>query len=92
MIDSYPIGPIDLTNQKEPFKKFFTLFNSTLQQAGGQGIDHYVLFVLAQEAVTKGIIPMPFHEQFRQAIAKRRAPALQSLLYQIQGYYAGQPA
>jgi hypothetical protein len=48
--------------------------------------------VLAREAVDKGVIPKPFQEAFKLAIAKRNADSLQSLLYHIQDYYAAQPA
>jgi hypothetical protein len=82
----------DLTGRKEPFKKFFTLFQGSLQQMRSQSGNEYVVYVLAREAVTKGIIPEPFLEAFKQAIAKRNPATLQSLLYHVKDYYAALPA
>ena len=82
----------DPAGQKEPFKKFFTLFQGSLQQMRSQGGNEYVVYVLAREAVTKGVIPEPFLEAFKQAIAKRNPATLQSLLYHVKDYYAALPA
>ncbi|MBD0256268.1 MAG: hypothetical protein ICV83_11165 [Cytophagales bacterium] len=82
----------DPAGQKEPFKKFFTLFQGSLQQMRAQSGNEYVVYVLAREAVAKGIIPEPFLEAFKQAIAKRNAATLQSLLYHVKDYYAALPA
>ena len=78
--------------QKEPFKKFYTLFQGTLQQMQAQSGNEYVVYVLAREAVAKGIIPGPFLDAFKQAIVKRNAATLQSLLYHVKDYYAALPA
>jgi hypothetical protein len=59
---------------------------------GPQSGNEYVVYVLAREAVAKGVIPEPFLDAFKQAIAKRNAASLQSLLYHIQDYYAALPA
>lgn len=92
MIENHLSGPIDLMNQKEPFKKFLTLFQCTLRQAGQSSANEYVLLVLAREAISKGIIPQPYLSEFTQAINRQSTGLLQSLLYQIQDFYAGQPA
>jgi hypothetical protein len=98
MRDTYPFGqgdPLGLSDpsgQKEPFKKFFTLFQGSLQHMREQSANDYVVYVLAREAVSKGIIPDPFLEQFKQAITRRNASSLQALLYHIQDYYSALPA
>gem|GEM_PF-2719431 len=51
-----------------------------------------VVYVLAREAVAKGVIPEPFRDAFKQAIVKRNAATLQSLLYHVKDYYAALPA
>lgn len=89
---SDPFGLSDPSGQKEPFKKFFTLFQCSLQQMKEQSANDYVVYVLAREAVSKGIIPSPFLDQFKQAITRRNAASLQSLLYYIQDYYSALPA
>lgn len=96
MIDYYgenhTEGHGDPAGRKEPFKQFFTLFQGTLRQMHAQGGNEYVVYVLAREAVAKGIIPAPFLEAFKQAIAKRNAANLQSLLYHVKDYYETRPA
>jgi hypothetical protein len=87
-----PFGHNDPCGQKEPFKKFFSLFQCSLQQMKEQSANDYVVYVLAREAVSKGIIPNPFLDQFKQAITRRNASSLQSLLYHIQDYYSALPA
>ncbi|CAA9268367.1 MAG: hypothetical protein AVDCRST_MAG56-2901 [uncultured Cytophagales bacterium] len=85
-------GHGDPAGRKEPFKKFYTLFQGSLQQMQAHGGNEYVVYVLAREAVAKGVIPEPFRDAFRQAIAKRNAATLQSLLYHVKDYYAALPA
>jgi hypothetical protein len=91
-IDYTAAGSSDLAGRKEPFKKFYSLFQSSLRHMQVQSGNEYVVYVLAREAVAKGVIPEPFLEAFKQAIAKRNAASLQSLLYHIQDYYATLPA
>lgn len=85
-------GHNDPAGRKEPFKKFYTLFQGSLQQMQAQGGNEYVVYVLAREAVAKGVIPEPFQDAFKQAIVKRNAATLQSLLYHVKDYYAALPA
>lgn len=82
------MGQVDPLGFKEPFKNFFSLFYCTLQQIKEEGANEYVLYVLAREAMAKGIIPEPFQAQFKQAVTKRNAEVLQSLLYRIKDYYS----
>jgi hypothetical protein len=91
-IDYTVTVPGDLAGRKEPFKKFYSLLQGNLRQMGPQSGNEYVVYVLAREAVAKGVIPEPFLDAFKQAIAKRNAASLQSLLYHIQDYYAALPA
>ena len=90
--DNFTGGYGDPASRKEPFKKFFTLFQGSLQQMQAQSGNEYVVYVLAREAVAKGIIPEPFLDAFKQATLKRNASTLQSLLYHVKDYYAALPA
>lgn len=90
--DNNTAGHSDPAGRKEPFKKFYTLFQGSLRQMQAQGGNEYVVYVLAREAVAKGVIPEPFLDGFKQAIVKRNAATLQSLLYHVQDYYAALPA
>ncbi len=90
--DNFTEGHGDPAGRKEPFKQFFALFQGTLRQLHAQSGNEYVVYVLAREAVAKGIIPTPFLDAFKQAITKRNAANLQSLLYHVKDYYAALPA